>query len=669
MPEYEYDYATKAKRVEKYGFGITQVNMLRDNGFSSRTLYMPSQSILRDISGGSQYLRTFGGSVDGNISYANFFDGLYTSYRAGLLTDEGYATVAMIQTMKSEAFYYNIAELIVELNTERYAIEKGISQKTDAKGGAVNELRYADGSKIIYTVQENTLTGETIIKIPQENGTAVYTCKDGSIARSMEDYEEVFDEEGQPVKLYAPALPLAVRYFEVMTSAERQEYQTLLRYIDLYTPYVYNTYMGKSDSTIIKELSDKIVSEATVEKYVEGEDGLTYLKEVPLDLSKAIGKSTYRETAGGEYRFFQGVTDGDVYKQRHELVMEVIDYLTDEENFTYTLSPTKKTDPSLDGVENFLTVTKEGYCVQFASAAALLIREAGIPVRYVEGYLATDFVSNNKDGAAGRYVTTVKDWNEHAWIEVWYDGLGWIQYETTPVFYDDYYDVGSSSSSDINRPWEDDEEEDTPDEEEDPYDGLTDYEIEQLIKEQEEAARRELIKKIIIYTSISVVAISLIVLFFALVVRRARRLQRERDGLLDALTATKDKDAQIPDRESVRRISEMISRLLSECKLSPRTGEFREEYALRVARECAGALSRPAASEKLHGFEAETSIVRERDVIAMFDALAAEEFGHGAPVEAMPTMAKFYRRIYASTYRRRANILRKIYLYFVKGEM
>ena len=52
-----------------------------------------------------------------------------------------------------------------------------------------------------------------------------------------------------------------------------------------------------------------------------------------------------------------------------------------------------------DFVEHFLTDTKIGHSVHYASAAALMFRYYGIPSRYVEGYLVTpEDVRDKKSG-------------------------------------------------------------------------------------------------------------------------------------------------------------------------------------------------------------------------------------------------------------------------------
>ncbi|MBQ9168053.1 MAG: hypothetical protein IJX67_06565 [Oscillospiraceae bacterium] len=71
----------------------------------------------------------------------------------------------------------------------------------------------------------------------------------------------------------------------------------------------------------------------------------------------------------------------------------------------------------------FLEESETGYCVHFATAATVLLRAAGIPARYVTGYLV--------DGVEGVPVT-VRGKDSHAWVEYWCPGLGWLRLEPTP---------------------------------------------------------------------------------------------------------------------------------------------------------------------------------------------------------------------------------------------
>lgn len=79
----------------------------------------------------------------------------------------------------------------------------------------------------------------------------------------------------------------------------------------------------------------------------------------------------------------------------------------------------------------FLTENRKGSCSHFATSAALLCRYAGIPARYVEGYVIKpdDFDSEASFGAME--TVNVTDARAHAWVEVYINGFGWYPIEFT----------------------------------------------------------------------------------------------------------------------------------------------------------------------------------------------------------------------------------------------
>lgn len=81
-----------------------------------------------------------------------------------------------------------------------------------------------------------------------------------------------------------------------------------------------------------------------------------------------------------------------------------------------------------DPVEFFLAVSRSGYCMHYASASVMILRELGVPARYVSGYIVnkTSFLFQS-----GEYEATVPDSREHAWAEIYLDGIGWIPIEVT----------------------------------------------------------------------------------------------------------------------------------------------------------------------------------------------------------------------------------------------
>lgn len=100
-----------------------------------------------------------------------------------------------------------------------------------------------------------------------------------------------------------------------------------------------------------------------------------------------------------------------------------------------TYLPFDETAPAPDVPKNgdYLTALlgqqTGGNCVQYATAATLMLRYLGLPARYVEGYLISE-----EDAAKIRpgEPFTVTESMAHAWAEYYVDGLGWLPLEVMP---------------------------------------------------------------------------------------------------------------------------------------------------------------------------------------------------------------------------------------------
>lgn len=79
-----------------------------------------------------------------------------------------------------------------------------------------------------------------------------------------------------------------------------------------------------------------------------------------------------------------------------------------------------------DVVDHFLFETRAGFCDHSASAMTVLLRALGVAARYASGY------------GMGEYHPEANAWlvtraNAHAWVEVYFPGVGWIEFEPTPA--------------------------------------------------------------------------------------------------------------------------------------------------------------------------------------------------------------------------------------------
>jgi transglutaminase-like putative cysteine protease len=78
---------------------------------------------------------------------------------------------------------------------------------------------------------------------------------------------------------------------------------------------------------------------------------------------------------------------------------------------------------SMSVAECFAT-SKHGFCVQFATTMAVVLRDMGVPARVVEGFLPG--MRN-----AGSAVEVIRNANAHAWVEVYFPGHGWVAFDPT----------------------------------------------------------------------------------------------------------------------------------------------------------------------------------------------------------------------------------------------
>ncbi|MBK5308065.1 MAG: transglutaminase domain-containing protein [Frankiaceae bacterium] len=123
--------------------------------------------------------------------------------------------------------------------------------------------------------------------------------------------------------------------------------------------------------------------------------------------------------------YVRKLTEGIVSKaknnyQRAALIQA---YFDPKNGFTYSETSTVPGIESSSALEDFLK-GKQGFCEQYASAMAAMLRIAGVPARVAVGFTA------GQPQTDGTYKVTTDD--AHAWPEAWFQGTGWIRFEPTP---------------------------------------------------------------------------------------------------------------------------------------------------------------------------------------------------------------------------------------------
>lgn len=141
----------------------------------------------------------------------------------------------------------------------------------------------------------------------------------------------------------------------------------------------------------------------------------------------------------------------DINDYRLASAKAIYSHFLDE--YPYTMSP-GSTPQSKDYVRYFLETQKRGFCSHFASSGVMLLRELGIPARYVEGYcIPLALLDENAAGVdfdynewhSGKSFVTeegvltvdVNDSYAHAWIEIYLEGYGFVPFEMTPPSFEE----------------------------------------------------------------------------------------------------------------------------------------------------------------------------------------------------------------------------------------
>ena len=659
-PDYTENLLTKYKGNQAYGFINLLVSLRRVNSPDTLT-YFPATF---DPNYG---LMEYASTTDHKLTFVNYFDGLYTGrkwHENGL----SYATMTYAPIMTDEQWVVRQAALQAAYNLQKEALLARAGFFTSGDGNVTSYLTLMTEDQrngmtmFVYTYKRGgneriwRFYHDTDSVSRDQDRNYVITTPYGVLTLKMNGSKivgtnvtdvgsEYLDSIGTPVDVN-----LVDEYDRGMTDEERTALMDFVNTEKAYGDFVYKTYLDLTESAFIKELAATIKAQAHTEEVKITEEFVPDDPETPEEDSFTVQhKEIINIPADVTRAAIRNSSDPIVYIQRDLLVRNVIDYIIDELGCTYTIAPDLTTvDPALDGVENFLQNTKEGYCVQFASATALILRELDIPVRYVEGYIGNDLTKISRDEFV--YGGYVRDYQAHAWIEVYFDGLGWIQYETTPQYYVGMYGAGNTAGSTPITPVLPEDETDAPD---DPFEPETDEEETNEDDTSEETTNEEdLVAAKVTRTSLIalgvMVALAAVVAIISTIVSRARAAEDHRQSVAAQIlesgfgSNTNEDDR----RELALEMVDAITTLLSLYDLSPKPGEFREAYADRLNAEF---VTVPAEGKKPRVSEHPLPNLYE-----VMDGMAAEEFGHGMSIREMKQTAAFYLFLHDEVRRRLA---------------
>lgn len=598
----EVNKVNQYRNLDEFGFRVFQVHVKRDSG-SSRILFVPS--IMNAALGIMEY-----GSIEPNtVKYSAYYDGIYSSrfFNEGV----SYSTSSFNPVLKHPDLAENL-----EGSIEYYMLCK----------------KYADTIDIIESDISSTVLWD-------ETKSYTHETPLGEIAMTGTDYTfliEMFENDVAAMGYKYKAQSFVEMYL-AMTAGERRQYRSAYSSELNYRDYTEETYRNTFGSEKISALAAEILSENGIVMGEKPEWDKSYLE---TKNENQIKRMTAEEKYGNySESWFTDASTGETVP-RHTVIMAVINYLRN--NYTYTLYPNCPTkeltdengnvvldengDPVMvfditadSNLEAFLFDIKEGYCVHFATSAVALLRELGFAVRYDEGYIASRFSRTYAKDAGATYRSSVRDYDAHAWIEIYYPAIGWMMYECTPSYCEMMYDLESTTSTttgiDTSKVTVSDRNTDTDTTNDTVFgtDETVDYTV-----------------VIAVIAAVVAVIIILSIIWGVLRHRAMKAVKRRQTLVEDAMNEQKFTSGETDVHASARSMTDAVFDILSALGMPHETGELPTEYAARV--------------------ESEYGNISGHKITDVMAIIEKEEFGGKLSYRELCTLAEYLKDIESSVY-------------------
>ena len=182
---------------------------------------------------------------------------------------------------------------------------------------------------------------------------------------------------------------------------------------------------------IDRDISDAPYTVTTLVAAPEAQGGLTQEQlraagnDYPAEVVSLYGKDTLPAEAMGpeSQKLLQQIVQDTPTSDPYDLAAAIESTLRDPNQFQYDTDLTNNRCDVASVVECFV-VTRRGFCQYYASTMTVFLRELGIPARYVQGFLPgkPDPVGNSR---------TIRSEDAHAWVQAYFPGYGWIDFDPT----------------------------------------------------------------------------------------------------------------------------------------------------------------------------------------------------------------------------------------------
>ncbi|WP_042141933.1 transglutaminaseTgpA domain-containing protein [Paucisalibacillus sp. EB02] len=177
----------------------------------------------------------------------------------------------------------------------------------------------------------------------------------------------------------------------------------------------------------------------------------------PIDLMRNSGAPEDEELVRKNTRLPNNLPDrvGELAKEitanhesQYDKVRAIERYFSGN-GFVYQIEDVPVPTEEQDYVDQFLFDTKAGYCDNFSTSMVVMLRSLDIPARWVKGFTSGEKIEEDVN-ELGDDVYEVTNANAHSWVEVYFEGVGWVPFEPTQGFdAPNNYAVDTSTEDDL----------------------------------------------------------------------------------------------------------------------------------------------------------------------------------------------------------------------------
>jgi transglutaminase-like putative cysteine protease len=114
----------------------------------------------------------------------------------------------------------------------------------------------------------------------------------------------------------------------------------------------------------------------------------------------------------------------------YDQVIAITNYLRRNIQYVETIEQEPPSNQEL--IDWFLFDEKKGFCNYYSTAEIVMLRSLGIPARWAVGYAQGEPQENTSTNAPANTLTyLIRQRDSHAWPEVFFPGIGWVEFEPT----------------------------------------------------------------------------------------------------------------------------------------------------------------------------------------------------------------------------------------------